>query len=473
MKKAWMLALPVAFVFGCTSVPKIKDRVETEVRNVSEAAAGEVVERDTPFLPWRQPEPADVIDGVILGDRLYRIAIHDIRLADVRREDAKWQPWPRLIADGWIEAPVGSDSDVYLSGGLFLRFDLVRAILYKNAVTVAEVLQAVSLQRRLDAANNAAVLFLKRAVDLKATQRAQEHQQRVCKLIDHAEADGESLFMAGKLPSNQWHTWKHRRIENEIESERLVIRQLKAEWEIAQSYRGMRSLEAVAQSADQFIERLSVNRDGTPEKMSAVLMRAPGVTDARLALFLAEVSILESRLKWLPSLKLDLGGGRIPLRGNSGREHRGIVPAGGASMTLYDFGEIARGVKRAEIETVQARERMLQAVEVARSNLETASQQTQRARAMIDSATKRCAAAERMAAEIRALMEAGKMSVMDVHETEWLRLEAEALLERCRNDYRFAVIEERAARNEVLDEERQKRVFGGYAGGGRGEQEWR
>jgi outer membrane protein TolC len=473
MKGACLWAVPAAAAFfsGCAAVPELKTRVETEVREASEAAAGGTAVGGAPFQLRGRPEPEDLVCGVILGDHPYRIAVSDVRLADLQREDAKWKPWPRLVTEGWIEVPVGDESDTYLSGGLYLRFDLVRAILYKNAVTVAEVMQAISQQRRLDAANGAVVLFLKRAVEVEAAQRAQEHRRRAGELIARAEADGDSLFKAGKLPSHQWYIWKRRRVENEVEAEQLDIRLQKAQRELARSYRGARPLQDVLGYADRFIDGFPPVPEMAPGMMPSVLMRSPGVTGARLALFLAEVSILEARLKRLPGAHLDLGGGNIPLRGNDGTDHSGIVPAGGVSMTLYDFGEIARGVRRAELETAQARERMLQAVETARSSIESASQQRRQTQAMVDSAVKRCAAMREMESEIRALMNVGKMSVMDVHETEWMRLDAEAMLERCRNDRRLAVVEDRYARNEVLDEERRKRAFFGYADGSAGQKE--
>jgi outer membrane protein TolC len=456
-------ALAVTLLFGgCVVVPELKTRVETEVRTASEVAAGETGGRG-------HPEPEDLIDAVILGNRQYRIALDNIRLADVQREDAKWNPWPRLLAEGWMEIPVGDGaSDTYFSGGLYLRFDLVRAILYKNAVTVAEVMKATRLQQRLDAANGAVTLFLKRAVELEAVKRAQEHRRRMGELIDVAEKDGESLFRAGKLPSPQWYDWKRRRVENGVEAERLNIRLMKAELELAQSYRGARPLQDVLGCADRFIEDFSAEHDTEQEKVSAVLMREPGVTGARLALFLSEVSILEAKLKRLPNARLDLGGGNIPLRGNDGTDHSGIVPVGGASMTLFDFGEISRGVQRAEIETAQARERMLQAVEAARVRIETALSQKRQARALAESAVKRCEAVNAMESEIRELMKAGKMSVMDVHETTWMRLEADAMLDLYREEHRLAVVEARYAHNAVLDETRQRHLLFEGADGGAG-----
>ena len=453
-------------------MPELKTRVETEVRQASETIAGETTDNGLPVQPWNQLAPGDLLDDVIRGDHLYRIAVQDIRLADIQREDAKWKPWPRLMAQGWMEIPVENESsDTYLSGGLYLRFDLVRAILYKNAVTVAEVMQSVNQQQRLDAANAATVLFLKRAIELRMIHAEQEHQRRAHERIALAEADGESLFKAGKLPSAQWYTWKRRRVENETEAERLAVRWQKAQREMTQSYRGAQPLQGVLHYADQLINEIPASPAAADEKVSSVLMRSPRVTRARLALFLSEVSILEARLKWLPSVSLDLGGGKIPVRGDDGRGHEGVVPAVGASMTLYDFGEITRGVQRAEIETTQARERMLQAVEAAHSDLEAVGRQKQYAQAMAESAEKQCAAVQRMAAEIKALMEVGKMSVMDVHETEWMLLDAEAQRDRCRNECRLAVVEERLARNEVLDDERQTRIFWGYANKKAGQQE--
>lgn len=451
-------ALLAAAAGGCATVPDIHLRVEQDVRAAVHAEAGRGEAGQQTGRSGQVPTIEDVLAEVVGNDHHYRLALADVRLAGVQLTDAQRQPWPRLFAEGLVEMPINHGSmDTFFSGGLYLRFDLVRALLYRNAVTIAQVSQAAGREKCRAAAAQAALDFLGKLVRLKAALQAEARNAAGDQLAAQAAAEAEALFKSGRLPSERWYVWELRRAQKDIEKQQLAARVQKARFDVLRAYRGTAEGE-ILRLAASFMERLAEAKASSASPAD-ILEKTPTVTKAKLDLFLAEVAVLEARLKRLPVVSLALAGGNIPLQGHQWQEDGAIVPMVGISLPLIDLGDIARGVKKAEIRSAQVREQMIQAVETAHLDLEAAHWSFVLAKTSVQAAQQLLDATAKRQHETRALLKTGAVSVMDLHEVAWMQADAECALDHAREEDQLALLAERAARGELLEERMESTLF--------------
>ena len=454
---SWQLAL-VLFcgvslmqLSGCVA-PEISRRVSEEAHQAAEAQAA----LRYPQAPASSNHPPETLDELLLrviqADHQYRIAASDIKLAEVQLSDARSQLLPRLFAEGQLQVPINSNGvDTFLNGGLYLRFDLMRALFRKNAITVAEVTAEAKKEKcRAAAAGSCHVLF-SRLTRLEAGLRALEHNRAQRTLATQAAAEADNLFKTGRADADASHTWQRRRQEAEFRQPRLASSVERLHLELTQAC-GIEVPDAtLVDFLDRFVEKIeTASRQDIPGGLTQVLERSPAVTSAKLDLFLAEVSIAEARLQRLPRVYFSLAAGNVPVEGNVFHTEEGVVPMVGASLPLLDMGDISRAVKKARLHAEQAREQMLQAIENARIDIESSGRDLEAARtAEVATQRLRDEAATRRG-EIQALYEAGNASALTAHEASWQFLEAEAAVDEARQEYHLALLQERAAKSTLL-----------------------
>jgi outer membrane protein TolC len=324
---------------------------------------------------------------IIGSDHQYRLAVADLRMAGIQVTEAHRELLPRLLARGSIQMPIAEANhhriptdpdgkmDPAFSGGLYLQLDLIRAFLYRNSVTVAEVTQEARREKCRASAAAACQRFFNCRIQVDALTRAEAHNQSACQLATQAAAEAKTLFEAGRLDANRWQTWEQRRTEADLEQERLAARLRQARADANRYYCIIGVDESVlSQHTETFMQRLAGNaKDSSPpaaDTLIDTLENTPGVVGAKLDLFLAEMNVIEARLKRLPSISIGVGAGQIPVQGDEWRKETGIVPMAEISMPILDMGDISRGVKRARLQAGQARERMIQAVETSRQTID-------------------------------------------------------------------------------------------------------
>jgi outer membrane protein TolC len=436
---------------GCAVAPDIHRRVADEVHGlVSREAA--LPERGGQTGPaGRSQRIEDVLADVVRHDHHYRLALADVALSDEQIVEARRLPLPRLFADGLIEMPV-NDGRVrsYLSGGLFLRLDLVQACFYRNAVTVAEVSRTARREACRVAAARAVCGVLSSLVRLKSAMLADQQNDADGILAAEAGVEAEALFKSGQAASDRWFLWQRRCEQTVMEKQRSAARVQKARSEVRRAYPGGATEAELLRMADGFMGRLAAAPDSAASSAD-ILERSPTVSEAKLNWFFAEMAVLDARLKRLPSVSFSLGGGDIPLRGNEGREDGHIVPMLGVSVPLIDFGDVTRGVTRARIHAAQSRERMIEAVETAQLDIESATRNREQAGQALEVARKRVDALRKRRGETRALAGTGSVPVLDLREVAWMQAEAEGALIQADEECALAVLAERAARSELLD----------------------
>lgn len=437
---------------GCATAPDIHRRVQDEVaaavRLEAEPAAESAVEAGS-----GEPQALEtILADVIRANPPYRLALAEGEASEVRRAAARSLPWPRLVAEGSLEVPIeDGESRTDVTGGLYLRLDLMKAFLHRNAVTAADVGCAANRELRRGTALEAALDFFHRAENLDAALRAAKRSEAALELADRASAEADAMFRAGRAAFDRGWTWERRRLEQEIERQRSAAQLDKARREVARAYAGPAPEADILRQVADYVERLAARPEEPAVDLAAILEQSPEVARAKLDLFLAEMAVLEARLKRLPGLSLDLGAGDIPIRGESDEE-ADLVPMLKISMPLIDMGDISRGVKQARIRAEQSRERMKQAVENAHENWQTVRQDLALAEVSLRAAGSFCDSMAKRRDEIRAFYGSGSASALEVHETEWMQIEAEALRDRAAHEFRLALLAARALRGDLFDE---------------------
>lgn len=448
--------------------PDIHRRVSEEVHITAVAQAEATAERQIPSALGEAATMGGLMAEVIRYDPQYRLAQADLRLAGVQLTESHRMILPRLLARGFFEMPISrSGVDTVFSGGLFLRFDLIRACLSQNFVTVAEVTQEVRLEKCRAAAAAAVLSFFNGMSQVEALLQAAEHNRASSRLTTQAALEAEAMFKAGRAASDRWQAWELRRAEKDLEQQRLAARLEKARAGAAQVYRGATAHEsALLGLTDTFLKRLAATPAAPAATLAETLEKAPVVVGAKLDMFLAEVGTLEAKLKRLPAVSFDVGTGKIPVQGNGGTIEDGVVPMVGITLPLLDMGDISRGIQRAKIYADQARERMIRAVGTSRLDIESKQQDLGVAAAMLTATDRLRNTASTRRDETVALSRAGTATTLDCHEAAWMLSEAEAAVDQAQRDYRLALLAERAARGDLLDESLQKEVFSKLAAKG-------
>jgi hypothetical protein len=439
--------------------PELHRRVSEEVHVVATAQAVTPSEWTTLAAPEAASSVEELVAEIVRGDHQYRLARGELHLAGVQLTEARREILPRLMARGFFEMPNSeSGVDTVFSGGLYLRFDLIRACLSHNAVTMAQVTQAARLEKCRAAGAAATFSFFNSMSHLEAMLQAEEHNQAFSQLAVQAADEAEAVFKAGRGSSDHWQVWVQRRAEKELEQQRLAARLKKTRAETALARRGATVDETkLLELTETFLNRLATTNP--PPLLVESLEEAPAVVEAKLNLFVAEVGILDAKLKRLPAVSLDVGAGQIPVQGDRWQKENGIVPMVEVTVPLLDMGDISRGIKRAKITAGQARERMIQAVETSRLNIESTRDLLAVAAAAVTAVEGfRDASAARLE-ETKAMARAGTAASLDAREAAWRLIEAEAALDQARLDFRLALLAERAACGALLDESLQDEVF--------------
>ena len=439
---------------GCATAPDIHRRVGDEVAAAVLAETGRPAESADQNGAGALPELDTILATVIRADHGYRMALAEKQAMGVEREAAGRQPWPRLVAEGSLEAPIEDGSaTTRVTGGLYLRLDLLRAFLYRNATTAAEVGLAANRELCRGAALEASHGFFRRLEDLDAARRAAQNSAAALGLAEQAAAEADEMFRAGRASFDRGWTWERRRLEKEIERQRASLRLEQARREAARAYRGPVPEADLVRLAADFIGRLADETDGPAVDLADVLEKSPPVAKAKLNLFLAEMAILDARLKRLPAVSFDLGAGNIPIQGDAEQEEADWVPMLKVSMPVIDLGDVSRGVRRARIRAAQSREQMKQAVEAAHENWQAVQQNLSLAETSLRAARGFCDSVRARGDEIRAFHGAGSASALEVREVEWMQLEAETLRDQAAHEFRLAVLADRAVRGVLPGEE--------------------
>lgn len=447
-----LLVASAALVGGCTVASDIHRRVERDVWTAVQIGADANRGGADDGFGDRPSSFASILAEVVHQDCGYRLAEAGVGLAGVERKDALRRPLPRLFLDGLLELPIDDGKmDAYASGGLHLRVNLVQAFLWGNALTVADVRGAAGRQACAAAASQAVLSFLSDLLEVDAALRLREHGEATRLLAARAAGEAEALYKTGGLPAAQWYAWERRRDQTEMDARRSGAALQQARAAVARAYGGGATEPQLLAHAEAFVTRLLEEGEDRAD-LADVLAASPAVAQAALDLFLAEMAVVDARLRRLPTVSLDLAAGDIPLRSEAREEDGEIVPMVGVSLPLFDWGDIARSIEKARIRAGQARERMLRSVEQARLDLDAAQQALLLARAVLTDAERVRDAASRRWRETVVLLDAGAATVMDAHEVEWLRNEAEAAAEIARGEYRQSLLADRAARGELLDE---------------------
>jgi outer membrane protein TolC len=439
---------------GCTA-PDIYHRVSEEVR----AEARSQAQPKRPEATDRRETLESVLAEVVRRDHGYRLAVGDRQLAAVQLTEAKRQVLPRLIGQGLLEVPIReSGTDTFLSGGLYLQFDLMRAFFSRNAITVAEITQETKRNKCRASAATACLTFFNTVTRLEGVLRAMAHSRAAEAHATQAAAEAETMFKSGRAPVDRWQAWTWRREDKTLEQQRLAARLQKAQLELAQCC-GVTNHEMLLQLEETFLKRLTTPGETGGINLAEKLEKAPRVDAAKLELFLAEVQVLEARLKRLPTIAVGLNYGQIPVEGDQYQIEEGIVPTLSMSMPILDMGDISRAIQRARIRAKQARDSMVQAVEASRLELESTKQNLVLAQAALRAAEARRNSAAERRAQVKTMLETGKASALDAHEAAWVLNETEGLLDQAREEYRLALLAERSARGELLDDTLQKEIL--------------
>ena len=465
MRKTWLMpGVMLGAILGaggCAVAPDLYRQVEDGVRAAArQADTGGGAPR--PGVAAQAPLTATaLLAEVARHDLRCRLARQDIELAALQMGDARLQPWPRLFADGLVEMPIKDGrAHTHTSGGLYLRLDVVRAFLYRNAVTVADVTQAAAREKLRWSTVRAAADFLGTATRLDTALRAQSRQESVAALAVQSCTDAERFYRMGQIAAERWYGWQNRVAQQAMARQQIAGRVARLRAELHRAYRGDAEESVLRALAAGLLERLTALPAG-PDDEAAVVAEMPAVLDAKMAWFLAEMTVFDARLKRLPSVSLDLGGGSIPVRGDEDREEGHLVPSLGISLPLIDMGDIGRGVARARLRADQARERMVETVETARLDLAGLRERVALSVTSLQTAQTLVEALNRRYQDMLALSGAGAASILDTREAAWMLAEAETAADQAREEQALAWLDERVACGTLLDSATLKAMGGG------------
>lgn len=454
------IALATALLAGCAVAPDLHRAVTEEVHRAAQLSIAPAAREPANGAKTGFATLGDLLTEVISRDYAYRLAFEEIRLAGIDLTQAQREVLPRLIARGLAQMPITDGrADVVFSGGLYLRFDLMRALLYRNGVTVAQVTRESKLEDCQSTATRACFALFSRLARLEGVRRGIRQNEAARRLTLQACQEAEALFRSGEAASDFWYRWKRRREEAIMEQHRLGERLEKAQADLEQCFGFAVEPDGLRPLYETFVKRIATDPEVSADQTVDLLERAPAVNRAKLNLFLAEMGIIEARLKRLPTVSVDLAGGQIPIYGTDQTKQNGIVPMIGLSMPLLDMGDISRGIQRARIQADQAREQMVHAVQTSHQEMQSAVRDLDLARRSLDMARQAVEAAGARVSEARALNQTAGASAMEVHEAAWALGEAQTAAAQADQDYHLALLSQRATCGLLLDEPLQKEIF--------------
>lgn len=267
-------------------------------------------------------------------------------------EQAQSEFWPRFTAEATVEYPIGEafDSSRNLTGGIFVRYDLMQAF-FSDDIAAVRLAEGKKTTERINQ------LTKEIYYDLLSTLARIEY-------FDSSVLQAESAFAVAKDAQERMASIGTKRFGTPDDA--LRLEQEVSAWKTRLTeLRGRRLLtknELLRTLKVQPSTSLEVTDYGaffpSPQK---VLKTEPtdrehfirawhqrnDVRMAELDLFVSEMNIIAAKRKRLPHVTASIGVGHINLETED--ENAALVPSFGISMPILDMGDSRRCISKAEV----------------------------------------------------------------------------------------------------------------------------
>ena len=457
---ACRIGLGLVLLSGCSTAPDIHREITEEVHQTAQSSVRGGTRKPLGSVKLRSAGLDQVLAEVVARDSDFQIARADVRLAGVELAQARCDVLPRLVTRGVVQIPINnSQTEVVCSGGAYLQFDVMRALLYRNHVTVAQVTSQAKVEDCQSAVARGCFLLFSRLIRMGGVQQVIHEKEAAGRIAQQASMEADALFRSGEVSSEICYGWKRRAGEAVQELHRLTVSMEKARAELNECFDSPVDPEELKPVKDAFFKRIAADPKVSADQTADMLEQSPAVNKARLGLFLAEMEVIEARLKRLPKVSLDLAGGKIPLYNSDSTTATGFVPMIEASMPIFDMGDISREIERARIRAGQARERAKHAVQTSYQEMQSTARDLALARTSAEMAHRAVEGATARVSETRALNQSGQASAIEVHEATWALAEAGAIEAQANADCQLAMLSHRAAWGLLVDPALKKEIF--------------
>ena len=270
-------------------------------------------------------------------------------LIDVQQAES--QIWPRVSLDFRTEIPLDKDhidESKWNGGGLFFKYDLMKALLYKDNVYIMSVKQMQMKEKKIATLTRLYFEMLQLCYNLEFHRRMaallEKEQTTIRRAFDRLPAHKPYDNRQQEL-SDYWTT-KDQELNLKIMENRL---RLEFSLDTLRQFIGQFGTEElIITDLDKYLPVIQNERSCFAEYRSFIeeaWNKRSEVSVAEKDLYLAEMAIIAAKYDRLPGLKASLGLGNIPLTNQD--VNSDILLEFGISMPLIDMGDIKRKVQKA------------------------------------------------------------------------------------------------------------------------------
>lgn len=419
------------------------DRETAPVRSAASASGRVEMTFDEILLLAKEREP-----GLLQ-------AAYDADLGAIQKEQVLSERWPRLDLNTSLYVPLDEGLDTFsdaVYGGLFIKYDLLRAVFNADAASVADSMIQRAREREKEVTTRLYWTLVDVLLNVTYHTRALERHESALESAERGLALADELHASNRTDARIVLEWQTKVREIRTLRDQSAQQLSTAESRLKHLTGLQRAREIKVVDSDGILAAVD-NSDYTYTEMEDSLSYAwkhrSDIRIAEIDLFLAEMAVIDAKQSRLPELSFGLGLGSMSMYDSWA--DRTLVGVLNLSVPLFDWGDARRRIAKAKIERNIQRQRMVDlvrriALEVQESSTQIDAAMQTRDRA--DSWRKRQAAwmEDRME-----LANVQRLGPLDVPAAELAMSSAELDYDQAQWMLRKAIIQWKEARHDRLD----------------------
>jgi outer membrane protein TolC len=364
-------------------------------------------------------------------------AMADADKSQVDVAQAHSKIWPRVEFRGYYQQPIGGGTQGVppFTGGVYFRYDLQQAIFAGDATAVARAKVAQNrenIKMKVDRISHD--LFVQLA-DREAQRVEVAQRRQILNQTTAAQERARQMGHLGRLKTEQIFEYQLQ-YESSSQLYQTAVRKLaEINRTICDQLHTDCTQEVVVTDLPQLISQMdALLPDPKPDTQFF-----QNVWDARhdskaaeADLFMKEMAVIDEKRKRLPTINPSVGFGNMSL--NSSLNQSPVVFQFGASMPLYDFGDVKRSVSKASIDRELARQNITLLLHKIQSEISDKSAALSEAIAGRDAVEIQHSTIKKKSESSQKLIEAGVIDPLDLLNLRVRAAESEIDLARARID---------------------------------------
>jgi len=286
-----------------------------------------------------------------------------LKQADIDAAQAKSIVLPRISAGISVKAPIGAssiDPDNSLELGVYVNYDIIKAVFYKDAVAVEKALILTKAKQLSYEVKKIFHRLMRRNVEIDFALKQKSIRHDALSDAQKALARVQRFRLLSKKTMKVVQGWESEVIQHKsaLKSAEMVLN-LKHQG-LQQILRRCPGEKINVIGWEKLIPDIAVFTDAWFEegvKLDEVFKNRVEIQLKKLELFLAELGIEAAKRKKIPRIRASVGLGRIATDW-SDNDTAPFVPEISVSMPLFDMGDVKRSIARAKIKRELAQEKL-------------------------------------------------------------------------------------------------------------------